>query len=200
LQNKLKTLYAAADFAVKNYWIGGGSMPLINDELAYEGEGDGWSEADVIESHLGAFLGASYGSTGYKSGNKEGHYFAGNFKASEHTAADNLAYLRKVIDENITFWYMEPVHYSYTGGNSTSIFRNIKDTFRALQWKDNEYVLGTNQAHQDIEARLPAGKWQVKMFDIVAKKEEVMATETEGKFTFDVPNSRAMLVHFKKLN
>ena len=172
---------------------------LVFKNLAIEGEGDGWNEADVIESHLGALLGGSYASTGHKPGNKEGHYFAGNFKASEHTAADNLAYLRQVIDENITFWQMEPVHYSYTGGNSTSIFKNIKDTFRALEWKGNEYVLGTNQAYRGIQARLPDGKWQVKMFDLMAKEEKLLTTEASRNFIFEVPNSRTTLVHFKKV-
>jgi hypothetical protein len=87
LQNKLKTLYAAADFAEKNYWKAGAGKPVVNDELAYQGAGDGWNEEDVIEAHLGAFLGASYGSSGFKSGHKLGHYFMGDFDINEHTAA-----------------------------------------------------------------------------------------------------------------
>ncbi len=199
LQCKLKTLYSAADFALRNYWIGGGRMPLINDELAYEGAGDGWSEADVVESHLGALLGCSYGSTGHKSGNKEGHYFAGNFKLSEHTAADNLAYLRKVVDENISFWRMTPVHFSYPKNVRTGIFGNISDQFRSIQWGKNEYLLGTNAAHKDITAELKTGQWQVKMYDLMAMTEKTLTTSATGDYVFDAPDSRAVLFHFKKM-
>jgi hypothetical protein len=92
--------------------------PVINDELAYEDEDDGWEEADVIKAHLGAFAGGGYGSTGYKTASKVSHYFAGNFKASEHLSADNLQWMRKMIDENISFWKMTPAIYtqvSYRG-------------------------------------------------------------------------------------
>ena len=109
IQEKIKKLPVAADWVSRNHAIGG-NVPVIDDELAYEGAGDGWSEADVIESHLGAFLGGGYGTTGHKPGNKQGHYFWGNFKPSEHTAADNLAWLRQVIDENVTFWRMTPAN------------------------------------------------------------------------------------------
>ena len=87
----------AADCNNLNYWIGG-KKPVINDELAYEGKGDGWTEEDVIGAVLGAFIGGGYASTGYKSGAKIGHYFTGNFDASEHSASDNLLYLRNIIN------------------------------------------------------------------------------------------------------
>lgn len=49
LQNKLKSLPSAAEFAMRNYWIAGPGLPVINDELAYQGNGDGWSKEDVVE-------------------------------------------------------------------------------------------------------------------------------------------------------
>ena len=191
-------MYAAADFIAKNYWIGG-CKPVIDDELAYEGAGDGWREADVIEAHLGAFLGGGYGTTGYKSASKKGHYFYGNFKASEHLSADNLKWLREKIDENITFYLMQPVFLSYVNQIQTAIFSNIKDTFRVLEWQGRVYVLGTNQIHQGIEAKLPDGKWQVKCFDVIQKEEKLLSTSASGIFIFDAPDSRSVLFHFKKV-
>lgn len=199
LQNKLKTLYSAADFAEKNFWKSGGSKPVVNDELAYEGEGDGWSESDVIEAHLGAFLGASYGSSGFKSGHKLGHYFRGKFSPEEHTAADNLKWMVEVINRNISFWKMKPTHYAYTGGNVTAIFRNIEDTFRALVWDGEEYVLGSNRMKKDIIANLPEGNWMITQYDLISKTETGIAGSASGRFTFDVPDSRAVLTHFKKI-
>jgi len=199
LQNKLKTLYAAADFAEKNYWKAGGFKPVINDELAYEGEGDGWSEEDVIEAFLGAFLGGSYGSTGYKSGHKLGHYFIGDFIVDEHTSADNLGWMLKIINENISFWNMEPVPYSYTNGITSAIFRDIIDSFRALIWPGHEYILGSNQAKKDVLARLPDGTWRVRQYDIISKTEKELAASASGSFRFDVPDSRAVITHIIRI-
>ena len=198
LQNKLKTLHAAADFAEKNYWRAGGGKPIVNDELAYQGEGDGWNEQDVIEAHLGAFLGASYGSSGFKSGHKLGHYFMGKFDINEHTAADNLAWMVQVINQNITFWKMTPRHYSYTRGNQTGIFQNIEDTFRSIEWKNNEYVLGSNKSKSSLIANLPDGHWTITQYDIIAKTTKVISENAQGKFSFEVPDSRAVLTHIKK--
>ena len=82
--------------------------PTINDELSYEGAGDKHTEADTIAAHLGAFLGGGYGTTGEKYGQKLGQYFWGNFDAGKHAAADNLGWLRKTIDREITFWKLAP--------------------------------------------------------------------------------------------
>lgn len=199
IQNKIKKLYTATDILEKNYWIGR-NKPVINDELAYEGEGDGWSEEDVVESHLGAFLGGGYGSTGFKSGNKEGQYFAGNFNPADHKALDNLLWLRSKIDSNITFWQMSPDFYASTGNNSTSIFRNISDRFRAMSWHNNEYVLGTNEAKAGIEVRLPSGTWQITQYDVINKEEKIISTNAVERYKFDAPSSRAVLFHFKKVS
>jgi len=197
IQKKLKKLPIAADWVSRNHHIGG-NVPVIDDELAYEGKGDGWSEPDVIESHLGAFLGGGYGTTGHKPASKRGHYFHGNFKALEHKSADNLLWLRKVIDENITFWKMAPVRGSDTDDTSLGIFQNIDREFRVMEWPGHEYVLGTNKAHKGILAKLPEGKWQVIRYDIIAKNQEQLSLGASGTFTFDAPDSRAVLFHFKK--
>ena len=203
LQHKIKSLPTSADFIEKNYWIGGANKPVINDELAYEGRGDHWTEPDVIEAHLGAFLGGGYGTTGFKHPvSKQGHYFTGAFNPAEHTSADNLAWLREKIEANITFWKMQPVvDLHYTGNTlSISIFRHIDADFRAMEWKNHEYVLGTNKTHTGIEARLPAGKWQIKCFDVISKTEKLLSPEASGDFTFDAPDSRATFFLFKFVN
>ncbi|MBN2091378.1 DUF5060 domain-containing protein [candidate division KSB1 bacterium] len=199
LQNKIKKLPAAADFIFRNYWIGL-QKPVIDDELAYEGAGDGWSEADVIEAHLGAFLGGGYASTGHKFANKKGHYFAGNFSANEHLSADNLKWMREKIDSDITFWKLVPCFYAYSNHIQTSIFSNIHDTFRALEWPGQEYVLGTNQAQNGIIARLPAGSWQIKQFDLMKMEEKFLSGQWTDHFKFNSPDSRAVLFHFKRID
>ncbi len=200
LQKKIKMLHIAADFVARNYRIGGANKPVIDDELAYEGKGDGWSEEDVIEAHLGAFLGGGYGTTGHKPASKRGHYFHGNFKAAEHKSADNLLWLRRIIDENITFWKMAPVRDSNLKDTSTGIFRNIDRDFRAMEWPKHEYILGTNKAHRGIQAKLPNGKWQVTSYDIINKRQKLLSSDASGTFTFDAPDCRAVLLAFKKTN
>ena len=123
IQKKIKKLPIAADWVSRNHAIGG-HVPVIDDELAYEGAGDGWSEADVIEAHLGAFLGGGYGTTGHKPAGKKGHYFFGNFNAAEHKAADNLLWLRQAINQNITFWKMAPVSDAAPKDNTLGLFEN----------------------------------------------------------------------------
>ncbi|MFC1793032.1 DUF5060 domain-containing protein [Planctomycetota bacterium] len=193
IQKKIRNLPDAAD-AIQNTWRnqngkGPRNKPTINDELSYEGKGDKHSEQDTIESHLGAFLGGGYGTTGEKPGNKLGQYFMGRFNPSEHTAADNLKYLREIIDRNITFWKMTP---------ETGIFSNLHPGFRGLAWAGHEYVLGTNKAHKQIVANLPDGTWTVKRYNIISKKEETLSEAARGRFKFDAPDSRAVMFHFKK--
>ncbi|KPL22551.1 MAG: hypothetical protein AMJ75_07870 [Phycisphaerae bacterium SM1_79] len=198
LQKKIKELHIAADFVARNFSVGGANKPVIDDELAYEGKGDGWSEADVIEAHLGAFLGGGYGTTGHKPASKRGHYFHGNFKASEHKSADNLQWLRRMIDEDITFWKMAPVRDSNASETNTGIFQNVDREFRAMEWPGHEYVLGTNKARRAIRARLPEGLWQVTRYDVIRKNQQLLSPDTDGAFTFDAPDSRAVLFHFKR--
>ena len=160
-QHKMKDLSDAADDLITNYSKGGSNKPTINDEVAYEGAGDGWTEQDGIEAMLGTFLGGGYGTTAYKPANKKGQYFWGNFSATAHTGADNLKWISDQINANITFWNMEPV------ALASSIFTNTDAGFRALQWSNNEYVRGSDSATTGLEAILPSGTWTIKSYDAI---------------------------------
>ncbi|UCC96564.1 MAG: DUF4038 domain-containing protein [Phycisphaerales bacterium] len=193
IQKKIRNLPDAAD-AIQQTWQnakgeGPRDKPTINDELSYEGKGDRHTEHDTIESHLGAFLGGGYGTTGEKPGNKLGQYFRGRFNPAEHTCADNLRYLRQSIDANITFWKMSP---------DLRIFSNVDRDFRGLAWSGREYVLGTNKSRRGIAANLPTGTWTVKCYDIINQKEQTLSADARGRFTFDAADSRAVMFHFKR--
>ena len=192
IQKKIRNLPEAADVIQQARQVPDGgmrNMPTVNDELSYEGKGDKHTEQDTIESHLGAFLGGGYATTGEKPGNKLGQYFKGCFNPDEHTAVDNLKYLREIIDKNVTFWKMSP---------GTSTFLNLHTDFRGLAWQGHEYVLGTNKAYSDIVANLPDGTWTIKRYDIISKDQEVLSESASGSFKFDAPDSRAVMFHFKK--
>ncbi len=79
-----------------------------------------------------------------------------------------------------------------------SIFDNLDPGFRGLAGPGNEFVLGTNKLRQGITARLPAGKWTVTQYDVINMKTTVLLTNADGSFTFDAPDSRAALIHFKR--
>ena len=199
IQNKIKNLGLAADKIELNYWKGN-RKPVINDELAYQGEGDDWSEEDVIEAFVGTFLGGGYGTSGYKSGSKLGHYFAGNFSAEEHSAADNLKWMNDQINENIEFWQMEPftIFFYRPNGTNLNIFHNVSYDCRLLMNGGEEYVLGVNQEMENVEARLPEGNWRAVLYDVISKSAKNLGDTIEGRFTFNVPDSRAVFVHFKR--
>ena len=93
---------------------------------------------------------------------------------------------------------MAPVRDSDKQDARTGIFENTHPDFRAMQWPNSEYVLGTNRAHTNIRAKLPKGKWMIKRYDIISKREELLISDATGAFAFDAPNSRAVLFHFKK--
>lgn len=190
-QAKIKNLSSAADNAKSSYLSGGADKPGVNDELGYEGEGDKFSEADVIEGHMGAFMGGGYGSTSHKSGHKLGQYFAGNFNAVVHSASDNLLWLRESIDQNISFWKMAPVSIQ------ESIFKTEDKGFRAMQWEGREYLLATN-ASALVTAKLTSGKWEVTRFDAVSKTKTTLSSSASGTFKLSAPDSRAVLFLFKK--
>ena len=190
LQGKIRTLDPSADFIARNV-ARGGNCPVVNDELGYEGRGDRFSRDDVIEGHLGAFLGGGYGTTGWKPASKKGHYFWGAFKPAEHTAAAHLAWLRKAIDEHVTFWKMQPV-------KPAALFEGLDEAARAMAWRDREIVLGTNARRKGIVAKLPPGAWRIQRFDALAMKRDLLAEAATGRFPFDVPASRAVLIHLKR--
>ncbi len=203
IQNKMKYMDVSADYNNLNYWIGD-KKPVFNDELAYEGAGDGWTEPDVIEALTGALMGGGYGSSAHKHPiSKMGHYFMGNFRAEEHSSADNLLWLRQKVNENIPFWELEPAFFtdvSYKkefGGSRTSIFFEVGLQFRAMEGKDI-FLLSTNKKTKKIHAFLPDGSWTVKSFDAINMKESVVSKEAKGEFIFSSPDSRAVLFLFTK--
>ncbi len=191
IQNKIRTLTRSADAIAASHAAGGGDKPVINDELGYEGKGDKFTRDDVIEGHLGAFLGGGYGTTGHKPASKKGHYFWGGFKPGEHTAAPHLTWLRKTINRHVTFWKMQPI-------DPADVFRGAGENCRAMAWPGREYVLGTREHHKGFAAKLPPGTWEVRRFDVIAMRETVLAHEASGRLTFDAPASRAVLFHFKR--
>lgn len=198
LQTKLKKLDQSADNILLNYILGGASQPVIDDELAYEGKGDGWSEEDVIEAFLGAFAGGGYGSTGHKTGNKTGHYFSGNFSPEEHKAADNLQWFRAITDKYITFWNMKPVCMTCSEDRLANIFREkIDSRWRVMAWEGREYIIAASSSGKSV-ADLPEGKWTVRSFDLISKTEKLISENAYGKFEFNFTNSRAQLFHFKR--
>ena len=191
LQGKIRRLDQSADRIARNVARGGG-VPVINDELGYEGAGDRFSRDDVIEGHLGAFLGGGYGTTGYKPGSKTGHYFWGGFTPREHTAAPHLGWLRKVIDDEMAFWTMRPV------APGKRLFAGVPGSARAMASTDGrEMVLGTREPAKGLVALLPAGTWRIVRYDVIAMRRKVLAEQARGRFTFAAPASRAVLFHFK---
>jgi len=193
IQRKIREVPVAADVMASVWRNAEGKgprlKPTLNDELSYQGEGDRHNEGDTIEAHTGAFLGGGYGTTGWKTGNKLGHYFWGKFDPAEHTAADNLKFLRETIDRHISFWKMAP---------DLSIFSSLDAGSRGLAWSGEEYVLGANRARQGVVAQLPPGQWIVQRHDIVAMQSVTLGEAASGRFVFDVPASRAVLFHFRK--
>jgi hypothetical protein len=192
LQRKIRSIAPAADIIRLTWENPGGKpreKPTVNDELSYQGDGDKHTEADTLAAHLGTFLGGGYGTTGWKPGNKLGHYFWGGFDPKEHTAAPGLGWLREQVDKHVTFWKMAP---------DAGIFPGLDPAFRAMAWPGNEYVLGTDKAAAGIVAELPAGTWTVTRFDVAARSAKTLSTTAAGRFTFDAPDSRAVLFHFKK--
>jgi hypothetical protein len=97
--------------------------------------------------------------------------------------------MRETIDAHVTFWKMAP---------DLSIFSNLDGASRGLAWPGHEYVLGTNKARRDIIANLPEGVWTVTRYDIIGKEAQTLSGAASGRFTFDAPNSRAVMFHFKK--
>jgi len=189
IQWKLKTIAEAADAAARNVDRGGGK-PLVNDENAYEGAGDKFSEGDVVEGCFGTFLGGGYPTTGEKRGNKLGQYFWGSFDPEIHKASDNLQYLRRYVDERVAFWRMVP------GNIAESRFRRAPTSFRVLADRNgDESVLGS-QAAAEFLVNLPRGNWRITQVDLMSRQTTVLAEDAEGDYVLRTPDSRAVLTHF----
>jgi hypothetical protein len=122
----------------------------------------------------------------------------GNFDINEHTAADNLKWMVDKINAYMTFWKMTPAHYTYTRGIETSIFQFIHDSSRAMQWDNEEFVIGTDKAKNGLVAKLKDHEYTVMQFDVINKTEKVIARDATGDYKFDVPDSRAVITFFKR--
>ncbi len=193
IQAKIKRLDRAADIARRNFRIGR-RKPVVNDENAYEGAGDRFSEADVIEGCFGTFMGGGYPTTGEKYGRKLGQYFWGCFDPRKHGASDNLRYLRDFIEKQIVFRKLKPLSLEH------SPIRDAPSSSRLLAEKDRQYVLGTNRYAERIEIKLGAGAWRVLQIDLIGKKKKVLSEGVRGTFTFSTPDSRAVLTYFKRIS
>ena len=195
IQNKLRDLDRAADVIGRTRSRGRPDgipreLPVVNDELSYQGRGDRHDEGDTIAAVLGTFLGGGYGTTGEKPENKLGQYFLGGFDPGSHSAADNLGMLRDLIDGSITFWEMAP---------DRSVFEYLGEGSRGLARPGLEYVLGTDAPRSGLVADLPEGRWRVVLHDLIAKESRTLAEDAAGRYRFDAPESRAALFHFLRV-
>ena len=153
-------------------------MPIINDELSYQGAGDGHLEQDTIQAFVGAFVGGGYASTGYKSAPRTGQYVSGNFSVEEHSSADNLKWLREQIDQDIRFWEMDPLV--------------IQDTvFEVSSWgvgaalvSDSQYFVATHKNTGRIHIELDGGEWTIEQWDVHAMQRTILESDYVGRFTF----------------
>ena len=95
---------------------------------------------------------------------------------------------------------MAPADDPDSGDEAIGIFGNVHRDFRVMTWPGYEYVLGTNRARSQIRADLPAGTWRVTRYDAIDMRWEVLRAGASGQFTFDSPDSRAVLFHFREVN
>ena len=195
IQKKIKKLPTAADWISRNHALGATSPSSTMSSPTKVPVTVG-----VKPTSSNPTLAPSWAEGTALPANKKGHYFFGNFKASEHHAADNLLWLRETIDEHVTFWRMAPIADATRDDNAIGIFANVHPDFRALAWPDHEYVLGTNRARTDLRAELPTGRWEVTCYDAIAKDHKRLASEVSVTFEFDSPKSRAAFVHFKRID
>ncbi len=164
--------------------------PCVNDEIGYQGAAETMERDDVLEAHLGAFLGGGYATSGEKKENKVGQYFFGGFNVREHTVSVNLKFMADYINKKISFWKLAP------GGHE--IFNNLPEEFVVLGDRSAEFVIGTNRAVNNLVAHLPVGTWQITAVDLVAMKKKFLGKKIKGDFVFDSSSSRAGMIHFKR--
>ena len=190
----LADLAACADAMLQD-WNDGGRKPGINDENGYDpGES---SEAEVLEGILGSFAGGGYGSTGHKTGSRQGGYFWGfrsqGWTIAQHPSADNLGWMRARIEQHLAFWRLSP-----RGAPAASIFANAPGGFRVLAADGAQYVLCSNSAASGIVANLPDGTWSVRRCDVAAKSDVQLAAAAKGAYVFATPASRACMTIFTR--
>ena len=80
------------------------------------------------------------------------------------------------------------------------VFSGAGKDARLLARQGREYLLATSSRTEGITAHLPAGKWAITLFDAVAMKRTPLAGAASGRFTFDTPALRAVMVHFRKMD
>lgn len=196
LPSHLSDMYKCADAIVTDYNAIGGNKPGINDENGYDPNES--SEQDVLEGMVGSFAGGGYGSTGHKTGDKAGGYFWGytsqGWTADNHPSADNLGWMKDIINTNITFWKMKPIKPA-----SGNFFANANANFRALEWTGQQYVLVSDAAQSGISVTLPAGSWSIYQYNIISKSTSTLGTSKTGSFSFSTPSSRACITFFKNV-
>ncbi|MCA9216039.1 MAG: DUF5060 domain-containing protein [Planctomycetales bacterium] len=152
--------------------------PLINDEMSYQGAGDGHAREDTVQAFLGTFQGGAYGTTGYKSGLTEGQYVSGNFSVEEHTAAENIKWFREQIDNDIRFWEMASM--------------NIHDSpHQAAPWANIGVLLSDGQLFMTtwgntgrVRIDMSEGEWSIEQWDINEMTRTVVESEYTGVFEF----------------
>ena len=105
------------------------------------------------------------------------------------------------MSEKYGFWKMEPHQTVYTQANGImlDIFKNATMDTRMMKWPGNEYIIGGSTLPHKIEARLPAGEWEVVRYDLRKKEREVIGSGISGRIAFNFDNSPAAMVHFRKL-
>jgi hypothetical protein len=111
--------------------------------------------------------------------------------------------MRSVFDENINFWKMKPfnvfLHRSSLNGARMDIFYNVSFEVRMMSDPGKEYVLGSDRGLRDIEAHLPAGRWEGNIYNVIDMHNTSLGDEIRGNFNFSLPDSRAVFVHFKRI-
>jgi hypothetical protein len=174
------------------------NKPIINDENGYYGEEA--TDEDIMAGVLGSFAGGGYGTTGYRTtAMTQGPYYWGftipGTDIADRVIVHRLRYFRKLIEEHIRFWEMEPA-----GKPENSIFRQASDRFRAIHQSGHQYVLAADEAQAGILAELPAGTWDVIQWDLIEREQHFLGRTPGGRpFPFATPDSRASLTLFTRV-
>jgi MYXO-CTERM domain-containing protein len=192
-QGKFAELSMAAD-AIGADHAAGNAKPAINDENGYDPNES--STEDVLEGIAGSLAGGGYGSTGHKTGSKQGGYFWGHAAVGAtidvHPSRLGLRFMRESVDEHVRFWRMMPK------APNQSIFAKFSSGFRVLEWSGEQYLLASDAAAAG-EAHLPSGTWRVLQFDVVNTERDTLSESASGTFAFTTPASRAALTLFVRI-
>ena len=75
----------------------------------------------------------------------------------------------------------------------------IEGYFGSLQRLEERKRSGTNRTAQRVRIKLPDGDWRITQVDLMAMTTTTLADRARGTFSFDLPDSRAVLTHFKRI-